>query len=188
MKLVCLGDSMTACPGVRKSERWTALLEKETAHEWICAGVPGDTTGGMLARLQTALGEKPDAVLLMGGVNDILVSGDCGLAKAGMMALIHQCVAAGVKPIVGIPYRIAGIPKEWEGLCGCGAVEALTLYIEWLRELCAVFHLRFVDFAAGFERAEMNGLLLPDGLHPSAEGCRLMAKTVMATTALLRNQ
>ena len=184
MKIVCLGDSMTACPGVKKSERWTALLERETVHEWVCTGVPGDTTGGMLARLQAILSEKSDAVFLMGGVNDILVSGECSLAKAGMMALIHHCVAAGVRPIVGIPYRITRVPQEWKVLCGRGAMEALGLYIDWLRELCAVFHLRCVDFAAAFDGAEKAGLLQPDGLHPTAAGCRLMADAVMSTRGI----
>ena len=178
MKIICLGDSMTSCPGVKKDERWTEVLTQKTPNEWICAGIPGDTTGGMLARLQAVLAEKPDMVFLMGGVNDILVSGDSGLAKAGMMALIHQCVAAGVKPIVGIPYLPAGIPQEWERLCGLNARETLVLYTAWLRELCAVFHLRCVDFAAALEAAEAEGLLQPDGLHPTATGCRWMAETV----------
>lgn len=182
MKIICLGDSMTACPGVKKTERWTALLEQETAHEWVCAGVPGDTTAGMLARLQGILADKPDAVFLMGGVNDILVTGDCGLAKAGMMALIHQCVAAGVRPVVGIPYRIVSVPSEWERLCDGGAVAALTLYIDWLRELCAVFCLRCVDFAAAFEG--LGGLIQPDGLHPTAAGCRVMADAVQNNRTL----
>ena len=182
MKIICLGDSMTACPGVKKDERWTTLLERETAHEWVCAGVPGDTTGGMLARLQAILPQKPDAIFLMGGVNDILVSGDCGLAKAGIMALIHQCVAAGVRPVVGIPYHIAGVPSEWERLCNGKAGAALTLYMVWLRELCAVFRLRCVDFAAAFEGVE--GLLLPDGLHPTAVGCRKMADAVLSNRSL----
>lgn len=179
MKIICLGDSLTSCPGVKKDERWTELLTRETPHEWVCAGVPGDTTSGMLARLQTILPQKPGAIFLMGGVNDILVSGDCGLAKAGMMALIHQCVAAGVKPIVGIPYLPVSIPQDWDGLCDHNAREVLTLYVTWLRELCRVFRLRCVDFAAAYEITEADGLLQPDGLHPTAAGCRRMVEAVL---------
>ena len=80
--LYCLGDSLTYGLGVRTSQKWTALAATETL-QIINLGVSGDTTGGMLARLQTLLQtpvyqlppqERP-LVLVMGGTNDIFFSG-----------------------------------------------------------------------------------------------------------------
>lgn len=51
-------------------------------------GVNGNTTGGMLAVLPDLLvREHPDAVLLMGGTNDIAYGGDLAGARANMGAM-----------------------------------------------------------------------------------------------------
>jgi len=180
MEIVCLGDSLTSCPGVEKSARWISILERETKHHWICEGVPGDTVAGMTARLQSILPKKPDAVFLLGGLNDILITGNCDSAKVGMMSLIHQCAAAGVKPVVGIPYEAIQIPGEFAAICDWQKAKgAMSAYILWLRTLKSVFHLRGVDFADAFTRAEDTGLIQPDGMHPTKAGCRLMADTII---------
>lgn len=180
MKIVCLGDSLTSCPGVEKSVRWITLLERETKHHWVCEGVPGDTVAGMTARLQSILLQKPDAVFLLGGVNDILISGNSNSAKVGMMSLIHQCVAAGVKPVVGIPYEVIQIPPELEIICDWQNAKCeLSSYVLWLRTLKNVFHLRSVDFAEAFAATERTKVLQPDGMHPSEAGCRLMANAII---------
>jgi lysophospholipase L1-like esterase len=44
--------------------------------EFVNCGINGDTTGGMLTRLQDEMtAHSPDKVLLMGGGNDIFISG-----------------------------------------------------------------------------------------------------------------
>ena len=76
MKIICLGDSLTAGCGLRRGENWVELLREQTGDEWINAGVCGDTSTGILVRLQTeVLPQRPDEVLLMGGDNDIMLTG-----------------------------------------------------------------------------------------------------------------
>ena len=100
MKIICLGDSLTAGCGLRRGENWVELLREQTGDEWINAGVCGDTSTGILVRLQTeVLPQRPDEVLLMGGDNDIMLTGCADQAKSAMMAMIHQCAARGVKPV-----------------------------------------------------------------------------------------
>lgn len=66
MKIICLGDSLTAGCGLRHGENWVELLREQTGDEWINAGVCGDTSTGILVRLQTeVLPQRPDEVLLM---------------------------------------------------------------------------------------------------------------------------
>ena len=61
MKIICLGDSLTAGCGLRRGENWVELLREQTGDEWINAGVCGDTSTGILVRLQTeVLPQRPD--------------------------------------------------------------------------------------------------------------------------------
>ena len=41
MKIICLGDSLTAGCGLRRGENWVELLREQTGDEWINAGVCG---------------------------------------------------------------------------------------------------------------------------------------------------
>ena len=67
MKIVCLGDSLTTGYNLAPGEGWVDLLNRETPHLWVNAGVAGDTSTGLLVRLQSqALPQKPDMVLFMG--------------------------------------------------------------------------------------------------------------------------
>ena len=52
MRLICIGDSLTFGYGVHLSQRWTRLCAQETGWELVNEGINGDTTGGMLARMQ----------------------------------------------------------------------------------------------------------------------------------------
>ena len=44
MKIVCLGDSLTAGYKVRPESAWVSILNRETPHTWINCGISGDTT------------------------------------------------------------------------------------------------------------------------------------------------
>ena len=71
-RILCLGDSLTYGFGLPRGLVWTALCAAQTGAELLGRGVNGNTTGGMLAVLPDLLvREHPDAVLLMGGTNDI---------------------------------------------------------------------------------------------------------------------
>lgn len=182
MKIICLGDSLTAGYRLPADACWVQILNRETPHTWINAGVSGDTSTGLLVRLQTeVLPQHPDMVLLMGGDNDIMLTGSEDLAKTSLMAMLHQCAAQGVKPVVGIPFPIRSIPTRWQAVCDTeNARRASLRYIQWLRTLVDAISLRKVDFAAAFAAAPSpEGLYQEDGMHPSAAGSHLMADAVM---------
>ena len=187
MKIVCLGDSLTAGYGVRKSLNWVSLLNGAGVHQWVNAGICGDTTGGMLARLQTdVFAESPDAALFLGGVNDILMTNSFEAAKGNLTAMVNQCAAKGIRPVVAIPYPLnPKVDQPWEPLMDFRrAAEIQCAYTEWLRLFVQTFRLRFVDFDkvwnTDFSSVEHAQLYLPDGLHPSPAGHRRMAEAVSA--------
>lgn len=169
MKIVCLGDSITAA-----ANGWVNILDQNRGI-WINEGIAGDTALGMAARLQNQiLARKPDGIFLLAGVNDILLTGSDGIARSALMAMVHQCVQMGVKPIVGIPYHPVRPPAYLQSICHPNWPGAMEAYIDWLRELCRVLRLRHVDF----DRV-VGPELLMDGLHPSPDGHRVMAEEVI---------
>src|SRR5262249_44801705 len=77
INIVALGDSLTAGFGLRAEATFPARLEqalkaKGVAVEVVNAGVSGDTTSDGLARLDWAVPEGTDAVILALGANDML--------------------------------------------------------------------------------------------------------------------
>lgn len=187
MKIVCLGDSLTAGYGVKNSLNWVSLLNEAGPHRWINAGICGDTTGGMLARLQTdVVAQTPGAVLLLGGTNDILMTNSFEAAKGNLAAMVNQCAAKGIRPIMGIPYPLnPEASQPWEPLLDFRrSAEVQKAYVEWLRLFIQTFRLRFVDFDkewnTDFSSAGREQLYLPDGLHPSPAGHRRMAEVISA--------
>ena len=124
MRLICIGDSLTFGYGVHLSQRWTRLCAQETGWELVNEGINGDTTGGMLARMQGGvlaelreggLGADRPYVLLMGGSNDVFYSGSDAAARGNMGAMIHQLFSVGVLPMVGIPLPADAphAPRAW---------------------------------------------------------------------------
>lgn len=193
-KLYCLGDSLTYGLGVRTSQKWTALAADEQL-QIVNLGVSGDTTGGMLARLQTLLQtpvyqlppqERP-LVLVMGGTNDIFFSGSDTAARGNLAAMVHQLSAAGYRPLVGIPLPICpqDAPKKWESLANFEeSARLLEQYCAWLKAFCAAFDIPTVDFREDY--VNQSGVcreLFLDGLHPNPEGHILMAKKLREVLA-----
>ena len=193
MRLICVGDSLTFGFGVHPFQRWTHLCAQQTGWSISNEGVNGDTTGGMLARLQRYLpelraggiGAEHPRVLLMGGSNDIFYSGTDSGARANMGAMIHQTLGIGVPPMVGIPLPVddAHTPEAWAAAVDFpAAASCMKGYCAWLRSYCKAFGVPYIDFCADYMRADgtVRGELLLDGLHPTPEGHLLMARRLSA--------
>lgn len=184
--LYCLGDSLTFGPGVRVSQKWTALAADQDLHV-VNMGVPGDTTAGMLARLQPLLSQKPQAVLLLGGSNDIFFTGSDLCARNNMAAMVHQLLTAGCRVYVGLPLPVVpeDAPPKWADLTDFSAANGcLQEYCAWLVRFCEAFQVPVVDFRKDY--VNQNGVcreLFADGLHPNAQGHRVMAEALREALA-----
>lgn len=198
MDLICIGDSLTFGYGVRRAQRWTTLAEEETGWTLHNYGVCGDTTGGMLVRLRELLRQLPGRAderrfLLMGGGNDIFFSGTSANARANMAAMAHQLFAAGEAPIIAVAPDLAGgeYPDNWSVLVNFRQAEqSMREYNFWLEHFCDAFGVRMLDFrrdflnSAGTPRHE----LYLDGLHPNAEGHRVMAARVVRVIGVMERE
>ena len=184
MKIICMGDSITyGCGLADLSRRWTDLAAERTGHTLINCGVNGDTTGGMLARCQNQVfAQFPDAMILLGGINDINLTGQYRPVCANVAAIARQAMALELPILIGLPLPI--VPEDlkvmaWDKDCdpfrSAGLCEQ---YAEWLRAFCASKELPLVDFRSPFLQADgtVRRELFQDGLHPTAEGHALMAE------------
>lgn len=192
MELICLGDSITYGYGVRSAQRWTTLVGQALACPVVNLGVSGDTTGGMLARLNTEViprlrqqprGMRP-TVLLMGGVNDIFYSGTDTAARANMGAMVQQVLTAGGRCVMLSPLTVSfpTVMPEWQEVMRPSNEAVLEAYQQWMALFCRTFHVPYIPLydllrdADGTPRPE----LYLDGLHPTAEGHRIMAERIAA--------
>ncbi len=188
MRLVCLGDSMTYGYGVPRSEAWPALAKARTRVDIINCGVNGDTTGGMLARFTTdVLAANPDAVLIMGGWNNIFLSGTDGMARANIGSMANIAASSGITPIIGIPLQICRpIRSDWESLADLDVLIPIYYnYVKWLCDFCNVFNFSYIHFDSEFRRLiiaqgkEPASYYQNDGLHPNKEGHKLLAEILI---------
>ena len=77
VKIVALGDSLTAGYGLARQDAFPAQLERRSRPKGIAveienAGVSGDTASGGLSRLDWSVPDGTDAVILELGANDML--------------------------------------------------------------------------------------------------------------------
>ena len=186
MKMICIGDSLTYGLGVPVENSWVEILNRETNYTVRNKGISGDTTGGMLARLERdVLREDADVVFIMGGANDFIMGCDLGVVKANLMALVHQIYAAKKRVILGI--EIAGDPKhirkDWADLCDFYEVnEKIQTMAKWLPDFCKAFQIPYInlyrEFGEAIEGRETEYFF--DGVHPNVKGHRLIADIMKA--------
>ena len=192
MELICLGDSLTYGYGVRSAHRWSTLVGQALQCEVTNLGICGDTTGGMLVRLNTeimpklrnrTLGQRP-FVLLMGGVNDIFYSGTDTGARANMGAMLQELLTAAARCVLLSPLAVSfdTLTPEWREMIRPACETQIAAYHSWQAAFCRTFHVPYIelyDLLRGPDGKPLPELYL-DGLHPTAEGHRLMARRILA--------
>ena len=96
VRILAFGDSLTAGFGLPAEQGFVPQLQTWLrAHgapdaTVINAGVSGDTTAGGLARLDWALGDDVDAVIVELGANDMLRGLDVGEMRRNLDAILTQ--------------------------------------------------------------------------------------------------
>ncbi len=96
--VVALGDSLTAGYGLPADQgfvpRLQAWLDDHGADvEVQNAGVSGDTTAGGLSRVDWALGDDADAVIVALGGNDFLRGIDPALVRENLQSILEKTSA-----------------------------------------------------------------------------------------------
>ncbi|MFO0770753.1 MAG: arylesterase [Nitrospiraceae bacterium] len=180
-RIVAFGDSLTAGFGVSQDQAYPSQLESKLAslgydYEVVNAGVSGETTAGGLRRVGWILKSKPRLVVLELGGNDGLRGLSLSETRSNLDTIIRKLKEAHVQVV------LAGmkLPPNYG--------EEYTRQFEAIyRELASRHHLPFVPFFLEGVGGK-SGLNQADGIHPTAEGHRIIAETVLQTVRPLLNR
>ena len=178
IKLLALGDSLTAGHGLAQNDgfvpqlqRW--LVAQNTDVVVVNAGVSGDTTAGGKARLGWSLTDDIDAVLVNLGGNDMLRGLPPEETQKNLDAILSELTAR------DLPILLVRVPASMNfGAAQKNAFDATY------PELAEKYESRFVPnyFAALQEQPDqrevMQTLMQPDGIHPSAKGVALIVEKI----------
>lgn len=177
--LLLYGDSLLAGLGLSAAEGFegqlrAALAARGAAVSVVNASVSGDTTADGLDRLAWTLGERPDAVILGLGANDMLRGLPVEETRTNLDAMLEELTSA------DLPVLLLGMKAD-RGL-GADYVEAFDQMFSTLAERHGVqfypFYLEAIGLDAGFYQQDLR--------HPNAEGvARIVADVLPQVEALV---
>jgi acyl-CoA thioesterase-1 len=129
LNIVAIGASNTAGWGVGSQNAFPAQLQALLHKRGIDAnvtnaGVPGDVTGGMLRRLDSAVPPGTSVVILQPGSNDLRFFGSQGQRAANIAAIVSKLRARGVRVIVYDPKELPASFYQWDGIHFTAAAHA----------------------------------------------------------------
>ena len=137
-------------------------------------GIPGNTTDQMWGRIDAdVLSKSPTAVLIWGGINDIVQSYQISPLKLLLMAQATEASPVNAEALVGTILPINHFESSYP-YANLAAVN--TRIDEWngsIRGMCTDYGFTLVDFAAAFRDESGNirtDLYKSDGIHPNAAG------------------
>jgi acyl-CoA thioesterase I len=170
--VLVLGDSLAAGYGLELKEAYPALLQKKVDESgWsftvVNAGVSGDTSSGGLRRIDWVLKRRIDVLVLELGGNDGLRGSSVEAMKANLQGIIDrtrrkypqaQFVIVGMR----MPPNLGEYAQRFQ-----------TVFAEVAKENNAALVPFLLDGVGG--KPELN---LPDLIHPTAEGQKILAENV----------
>ena len=167
-----LGDSLTGGYGLDGDQAYPAVINRTFKAEGrevevINAGISGDTTAGGLARIDWLLRRKPDILVVCLGANDGLRGLSLASSEQNLRAIVAKGQAAGARVLlVGMQIPPNYGPEYTRGFA--------AIYPKLAKELNLPLVPFLLEGVAG--KKELNQA---DGIHPTAPGQEMLAKTVL---------
>ena len=171
-KIIAFGDSLTAGFGLAEKESYPYLLQQRLKadgydYEVINAGVSGDTSLGGLERIDWVLEQDNVQILILElGANDLLRNIPVAKMKRNLSEIIKKAQAKKVQVL----------------LCGMLAPPTMGAqyqrdYVTAFPDLASEYKIPFLPFILENIALERN-LNQADGIHPNAEGEKIMTENV----------
>lgn len=170
--IVILGDSLSAAYGMEISQSWPSLLQQRLiengyAHRVFNSSIAGDTTQGGATRLPRLLDKnQPDVVILELGGNDGLRGLPIEVTGKNLSSMIEQSQSAGASVILSE----MRIPPNY----GRTYTEKFNTLYTTLADQYGVSLLPFLLDDIALE----PGLMMADGIHPTAEAQPMILEKV----------
>jgi len=169
--IVAFGDSLTSGPGLQRDQTYPALLQRKIAEKGykfrvVNAGASGDTSTRALRRLDNVLVADTRVLILAMGINDGLRGVPLATVERNLTTVIERARSRNIAVL----------------LCQMEAppVNGFSYTVEFHRlfaRLAARYEVPLVPFFL-YGVAGHTELNQPDGIHPNAEGHKLIAETV----------
>ncbi|WP_441519938.1 arylesterase [Bradyrhizobium sp. 2TAF24] len=174
LRLVVLGDSLTAGYGLPASAAFPvrlqkALKDKGIEVEAINAGVSGDTSSGGRDRLDWSIPDGTQAVMVELGANDALRGIDPAVTRAALDEIITRLKARGIAVMLCGMYAPRNYGPDY-------VAKFDPIYPELAKAHDVPLYPFFLDGVAGNAK-----LTQPDGLHPTAEGVDVIVERILPT-------
>jgi acyl-CoA thioesterase-1 len=174
IKMVVLGDSLSAGLGLSASSAFPARLQKSLeakgiAVDIINAGVSGDTTSGGRDRLDWSVPEGTEAVILELGANDALRGIDPRVTRAALADILTRLKARRIAVLL------------------CGMVAPPNYGTDYAARFNAIYPELAKSFGVPLYPFFLEGVATDarlnqaDGLHPTAEGVDMIVKNILPT-------
>ncbi len=170
MKIVFLGDSLTAGYGLEQADAWPEQVQERLIAagyntEIINAGVSGDNSANGLARYDWSVGSaQADILVLALGANDFLQGVAPQTTQKNLQTIIERAQSDGMQVI------LAGVATpQLERLGPVGRAYA-EIYPNLAKEYKLSLFPSLLDGVSG-----QSKLLQSDGLHPTKDGVDIMA-------------
>ena len=173
--LVVFGDSLSAGYGLQPGQSYPDDLQRELdaqGYSWrvVNLGVSGDTTMGGVARVNTATAQKPALVLLELGGNDGLRGLPLSMTRDNLEQLIVAFQRAGARVV------LAGmtLPPNY-------GPDYVNGFRKMYTDLAAKYKLTLIPFLLSDIATGDMRYFQRDGIHPTAEGAKIVSETVLRT-------
>jgi acyl-CoA thioesterase I len=178
VKIVALGDSLTAGYGLPASEAFPAKLQRALKAkgidvEIVNAGVSGDTATGGLERLDWALTPDTDAVIVELGANDMLRGLDHKVTRAALDSIVRKLRERRIAVLVAGMVASPNLGPDYANAFN-------RIYPEIAQAHGALYYPFFLDGIAAL--AKFNQ---PDGLHPTAAGIDVIVSKILPSVEQL---
>jgi acyl-CoA thioesterase I len=170
--ILVIGDSLSAGYGLNKGEGFPEQLEDALIKDGygvrvINAGVSGDTTTGGLARLDWALADLPQMVILELGANDGLRAIEPSITKENLHQMLVRLKERGVEILLAGMYAPPNLGEEY-------GLAFNSIYPNLAKRHNVALYPFFLEGVAG-----VSGLNQDDGLHPTKEGVAEIVKRIL---------
>ena len=169
--IVAVGDSLTAGLGVHEEEAYPARLEKKlraAGYDWkvVNAGISGETSSGTLSRINWVMKLRPDIVILETGANDGLRGIDPAVTRKNIDETIRILKQQNVTVVLAGMRMVRNLGREFtKGFA--------DLYPSLAKKHGLILVPFFLQGVAGDP-----SLNQPDGIHPTAEGYRIITENI----------
>jgi acyl-CoA thioesterase I len=174
IKMVVLGDSLSAGLGLSASDAFPAKLQKALRDKGIDidvtnAGVSGDTASGGRDRLDWSVPEGTQAVILELGANDALRGLDPSVTRSALADIVTRLKARGIAVLLCGMLAPPNYGRDY-------ADRFNAIYPDLAKNSGVTLYPFFLDGVAADKTLNQA-----DGIHPTPAGVDIIVKNMLPT-------